>query len=141
MKTPMKRTALVTGAEGFIGSHLVGFLQANGWSVIGGCRSHSVNELPTLRNLEFVQCDLTDAQRVGEVFKEYEPTHVFHLGAQSLPTVSWADPVSTFESNIMGSLYVFEAVRKLKSSSVVVSACSSAEYGHVPESAIPVTEK
>jgi GDP-4-dehydro-6-deoxy-D-mannose reductase len=140
MKTPMKRTALVTGAEGFIGSHLVGFLQSNGWNVIGGCRSASVNELPTLRNLEFVQCDLTDAQRVGEVFKEYEPTHVFHLGAQSLPTVSWADPVSTFESNIMGSLYVFEAVRKLKRLPVVVSACSSAEYGHVLASAIPVTE-
>ena len=34
----MKRTALVTGAEGFIGSHLVSFLQAKGWNVIGGYR-------------------------------------------------------------------------------------------------------
>ena len=40
----------------------------------------------------------------------------------------------------MGSLYVFEAVRRLKRPSVVVSACSSAEYGYVPPSAIPVTE-
>jgi GDP-4-dehydro-6-deoxy-D-mannose reductase len=40
----------------------------------------------------------------------------------------------------MGSLHVFEAVRHMKRLPVVVSACSSAEYGHVPESAIPVTE-
>ena len=41
----------------------------------------------------------------------------------------------------MGSLYLFEAVRHLKRRPVVVSACSSAEYGHVPASAIPVTEE
>jgi GDP-4-dehydro-6-deoxy-D-mannose reductase len=136
----MKRTALVTGAEGFIGSHLVKFLQTKGWNVIGAYRLHGTNSFPKLRNLEFIQCDLTNGQRVEQVFKKYEPTHVFHLGAQSLPTVSWADPVSTFESNIMGSLHLFEAVRHMKCSPVVVSACSSAEYGHVPASAIPVTE-
>ena len=47
---------------------------------------------------------------------------------------------STFESNIMGSLYLFETVRQMKKRPVVVSACSSAEYGHVPPSAIPVKE-
>jgi GDP-4-dehydro-6-deoxy-D-mannose reductase len=49
--------------------------------------------------------------------------------------------VGTFESNIMGSLHVFEAIRHQKRPPVVVSACSSAEYGNVPPSAIPVTEE
>jgi GDP-4-dehydro-6-deoxy-D-mannose reductase len=137
----MKKTALVTGAEGFIGTHLVRYLQAKGWRVIGGYRPHGANSFPKLRNLEFVQCDLGNGQRVEQVFREYNPTHVFHLGAQSLPTISWADPVSTFESNIMGSLHLFEAVRHMRRSPVVVSACSSAEYGNVPASAIPVTEE
>ncbi len=137
----MKSTAFVSGAEGFIGSHLVKFLQAEGWNVVGGHRFHGVNSFPKLRNVEFVQCDLTNGQRVEEVFKKYEPAYVFHLGAQSLPTVSWADPVSTFQSNIMGSLHVFEAVRHMKDPPVVVSACSSAEYGNVPASAIPVKEQ
>jgi GDP-4-dehydro-6-deoxy-D-mannose reductase len=137
----MNKTALVTGAEGFIGSHLVGFLQAKGWKVIGGYLSHGTNLLPKLPNVRFVQCDLRNGQRIERLFKDYEPTHVFHLGAQSLPTLSWEDPVWTFESNIMGSLHLFEAVRHMKRRPVVVSACSSAEYGHVPASAIPVTEE
>ncbi len=136
----MKKTAFVTGAEGFIGSHLVVFLQATGWKVVGGYRLPGVNSFPVLRNLEFIHCDLTDRQRVEQAIRQCGPTHVFHLGAQSSPTVSWADPVSTFESNIMGSLHLFEAIRQLKRPPVVVSACSSAEYGHVPASAIPVTE-
>ena len=72
---------------------------------------------------------------------EHQPTHIFHLGAQSLPTASWADPVTTFESNIMGSLYLFEAARRMKKPPVIVSACSSAEYGNVPPAAIPVKEE
>jgi GDP-4-dehydro-6-deoxy-D-mannose reductase len=136
----MRKTAFVTGAEGFIASHLVGFLSGKGWKVIGGYLSHG-NSHPKMPNLRFVRCDLRNRRRVALLLREYEPTHVFHLGAQSLPTVSWEDPVGTFESNIMGSLHLLEAVRRMKRPPLVVSACSSAEYGHVPASAIPVTEE
>lgn len=135
------RTALVTGAEGFIGSHLVKFLQEKKWNVVGTYLSSRSSSFPVLSKVSFEQCDLRNGQRVEQVFRQYEPTHVFHLGAQSLPTVSWADPVGTFESNIIGSLHVFEAIRHQRRPPVVVSACSSAEYGHVPASAIPVKEK
>jgi len=134
------KIALVTGSEGFIGSHLARFLQAKGWSVIGGYHLHGTNSFPKLTRLSFVQCNLRNAQRVMRLLHEYQPTYVFHLAAQSLPTVSWEDPVGTFESNIMGSLHLFEAIRSMRHPPVVVSACSSAEYGHVPASAIPVNE-
>ena len=76
-----------------------------------------------------------------QIFKEYEPTHVFHLGAQSLPTVSWADPVSTFESNIMGSLHVFEAVRHMKRRSGSRFGLLECGVRACAASAIPVTEE
>ena len=138
--TRVKKTALVTGAEGFIGSHMVKFLHAKGWNVVGSYLRNDPVTSPKLPELSLMQCDLRNRQQVSEVLSQCQPTHIFHFGAQSLPTVSWADPVGTFESNIMGSLHLFEAVRHLKSFPVVVSACSSAEYGQVPQSAIPVTE-
>ncbi len=136
-----KQTALVTGAEGFIGSHLVKFLQSKGLSVVGSYAHPGPITFPKLPNLQFVQCDLRNGQRVTQLMSRYEPTYIFHLGAQSLPTASWADPVTTFESNVMGSLYLLEAARHSKRRPVIVSACSSAEYGNVPESAIPVKEE
>jgi GDP-4-dehydro-6-deoxy-D-mannose reductase len=137
----MKKIALVTGAEGFIGSHLVNFLHAEGWKVIGAYLNQGPVTAAKLQNVGFEQCDLRNGQRVSQILSEHQPTHVFHLGAQSLPTLSWSKPVETFESNIMGSLNLFEAVRRLKKLPVVVSACSSAEYGHVPPAAIPVSEE
>lgn len=137
----MKKTAFITGAEGFIGSTLIKYLQAKRWNVVGGYLPHSSPPSAKSTNLRYVQCDLRNGQRVTQLLVEHQPTHIFHLGAQSLPTVSWEDPVGTFESNVMGSLHLFEAVRHLKRTPVVVSACSSAEYGHVPASDIPVKEE
>ena len=134
------KIALVTGAEGFIGSHLVRFLHAKGWTVTGSYRLHGANSFPRLPRVNFAQCDISNGQSVTQLIARVQPNYIFHLAAQSLPTVSWADPVETFQSNIMGSLHLFEAVRNMKRRAVVVSACSSAEYGNVAPADIPVTE-
>jgi GDP-4-dehydro-6-deoxy-D-mannose reductase len=134
------KKAFVTGVDGFIGSHLASFLQTRGWHVVGSYLSEGRCTLSPTNHLRLVQCDLRNGQRISHLLYDHQPTHIFHLGAQSLPTVSWSDPVGTFEANVMGSLYLFEAIRHMKQRPVVISACSSAEYGNVPPSAVPVVE-
>jgi GDP-4-dehydro-6-deoxy-D-mannose reductase len=134
------RIAFVTGSEGFIGTRLTSFLLSKGWEVGAGTRLSGKQSSIASPRLHPVLCDLRDCERVAQVLREQAPTHVFHLGAESHPALSWADPVQVFASNIMGSLHLFEAIRQLKRPPVVVTACSSAEYGHVRSSCIPVGE-
>jgi GDP-4-dehydro-6-deoxy-D-mannose reductase len=132
--------AFITGAEGFIGSHLTRFLSHQGWKVIGGFYHPVAQDRAAPADVEMVHCDLSNGQRVAQLLRQYRPTHIFHLGAQSYPTISWQDPIGTFQANIMGSLNLLEAARYLDIPPVIVCACSSAEYGIVPAEAIPVTE-
>jgi GDP-4-dehydro-6-deoxy-D-mannose reductase len=136
----MSNRALVTGAEGFIGSNMVKFLCAKGWKVVGSYLQDEPVATPELPELTFLQCDLRNLRQVSQVLAQSHPTHIFHFAAQSLPTLSWTDPLGTFEANIMGSLHLFEAVRYLRWPPVVVSACSSAEYGRVADTDMPVKE-
>src|ERR1700678_816337 len=96
LKTPMTKIALVTGAEGFIGSNMVRFLHAKGWHVGGTYRQERQIPFAKLPNVDFVQCDLRNGQRATKVLAQYQPTRIFHFGAQSLPTVSWAEPQRRF---------------------------------------------
>jgi nucleoside-diphosphate-sugar epimerase len=76
----MNKAATVTGASGFIGSHLAKFLQAKGWKVIGGPLTR-LQFIPEVAE-HFVQYDLHNGPRMEQHFKRYEPIHVFHLGAE-----------------------------------------------------------
>jgi GDP-4-dehydro-6-deoxy-D-mannose reductase len=103
-----------------------------------------MEELP--QSLEIVELDIRNGERVASVFRRLRPDRVFHLAAQSYPTVSWEQPIETIEANVIGTTYIFEAIRSLRQEDpgydpVVVSACSSAEYGASLASASgPVSE-
>jgi GDP-4-dehydro-6-deoxy-D-mannose reductase len=124
---------LVTGATGMIGSHLVEHLlgQAPG-EVLG--TSFGVGALPP-PGLPLTALDVRDAEAVRDCVGRTRPAVIYHLAAQSLPTLSWRDPWTTMETNVQGTVNVFEAVRAVRASGdaeydpMVVVACSSAEYG------------
>jgi GDP-4-dehydro-6-deoxy-D-mannose reductase len=136
----MRKVALVTGARGFIGSHLVKMLQAEAWQVVGCYLEHMVDSFPNLSRVTFLQCDLRNGERVTHMLSEFKPSVVFHLAAQSFPTVSWEDPLFTMECNVLGSVNLLEGVRRMSTPPIFVAACSSAEYGNVDRRSIPVTE-
>ncbi len=109
------KTVLVTGHTGFKGSWLVFWLSQMGAKVIG----YSL-EAPTnpnhieLLNLDIVSIigDIRDLDKLNQVFSEYKPDIVFHLAAQPLVRLSYENPIETYETNVIGTLKVFEACRK-----------------------------
>jgi len=137
---PQPKRALVTGAEGFIGTHLVAFLLERHWQVVAGHRSSDAS-FHVASGLETVQCDLADLHQVKRAIRHTCPTHIFHLAAESLPAASWQDPVLVFRANILASLHLFEAIRELPYCPVVVAACSGSEYGAVSRTELPVDER
>ena len=56
--------------------------------------------------------DIRDYNKLGIVFKEYQPEIVFHLAAQPIVRESYKNPVYTYETNVMGTVHICECVRK-----------------------------
>lgn len=126
---------LVTGAGGMVGSHMVEMLYDRGDDVIGIWHKNKKNVEQIRLPIRFVQCDLRYGYGIDDIIMEHQPEQIYHLAAQSYPTVSWVSPAETIDVNINGQVAVYEAIKKVKKyknpgyDPMVVIACSSAEYG------------
>lgn len=110
------RRVLITGHTGFKGSWLSLWLLNLGAEVAG----YSVDVPSTPCNFELLglvssmhhyEGDIRDRARLAEVFDDFRPEIVFHLAAQSLVRRSYADPVTTFETNTIGMVNLLECIR------------------------------
>lgn len=116
------KTILITGHTGFKGSWLTYWLKQMGANVIG----YSL-EAPTEPNhismldLDIISIigDIKDLNTLSQTCSNYSPDIVFHLAAQSLVRQSYDDPIDTYETNVIGTLNVFEACRKENVKSIV----------------------
>lgn len=140
MRAMTGRSAVVFGAEGFIGGYLLRSLLARGIAPLAATLRTvpPTDRVPGARYLG--PCDVTDAGRVDRVLRAAEPEFVYHLAAISLPTVSWKEPGRTLTVNVQGTLNVLESVRRLRGDPRVFVACSSAEYGHGHRPGTPTRE-
>lgn len=133
-------TCLITGCEGFVGSHLADLLVAKGLPVHGMVYGESTN-LDHLKNsVTLHQCDLKDRNSVSEVVEMVRPDLVFHLAAQSFVTVSWEDPEETLKTNILGTFYLLESIRLAGLSPRIQVVGSSSVYGPCSEDEMPLHE-
>ena len=125
------KTVLVTGHTGFKGSWLSLWLKKLGAKVIG-----YAFEPPTkpnhfnLLNLDMnsIIDDIRDIEKVASVFIKYRPDIVFHLAAQSLVKESYKNPHETYETNVMGTVNLFEAIKKSKSVKAVLNITTDKCY-------------
>ena len=138
------RKVLVTGADGFIGSHLTQRLEAlganvrafvyyNSWSSIGWL-AQLPNEV--LSNVEIVTGDIRDTERVEMAVKGVE--QVFHLSSLIGIPYSYVAARSYVETNVIGALNVLEACRKSTNLEMLVHTSTSEVYGSART--VPITE-
>lgn len=108
---------LVTGHTGFKGSWLSIWLHELGAEVIGiGLDPYSEKDNFVLSGIgnkikADIRADIRDEKRMKEIFAEYKPEIVFHLAAQPLVRLSYDIPVETYETNVMGTIHIMEAIR------------------------------
>jgi len=116
--------ALVTGANGFVGSWLTAYLRDQGDEVVGIDR----------------EVDITDAEAVRHAFVAASPDAVYHLAARANVGESWVDPEDVLQVNAVGTLHVLEAARACPAPPRVLLTSSAEVYGSVVEDQLPVTE-
>ncbi len=131
------RAVLVTGHTGFKGAWLTLWLQSLGARVSG--LAVGVPTTPSLYELASVgddvhefRVDVRDYEAVLDALAQSQPEVVMHLAAQPFVRRSFVDPRVTYETNVMGTVNVLEAVRASASVRVVVNVTSDKCYANEP---------
>jgi len=125
------KKVFVTGNTGFKGSWLTLWLLELGASVVG----YSL-DVPTNPNhhrildpdFETIFGDVRDAAKLCKAIELFQPDVIFHMAAQSLVRKSYRSPVETFETNVIGTVNVFEACRQTDSIKAIINITSDKCY-------------
>lgn len=130
------KRVLVTGHTGFKGTWLTFLLKELGADVMGFALppepGPSHFELLGLQSrISHIVGDIRDASALYGALQAFQPEYVFHLAAQAIVKKSYADPVGTFGSNVMGSVYLLDAVRLCDSVRSLVYITSDKCYENV----------
>lgn len=127
------KTVLITGHTGFKGSWLSLCLNSLGAKVIGYSKDIPTN--PSLFKLadvssgiKTIKGDIRDYKKIYDVIIKSEPDIIFHLAAQSLVRESYSNPRNTFETNVMGTVNIFDTLRKNERKQVIVNVTSDKCY-------------
>lgn len=132
---------LITGMNGFAGSHLADFLltQPN-VQIFGAGIGATANIAHLGKRGAFISGDLTNARFVETLLTQTQPARIYHLAGQAFAPVSWRDPWATLEINIRAQVNVLHAAARLQSSARVLVVGSLDEYGRIEPRDLPITE-
>jgi GDPmannose 4,6-dehydratase len=143
-KTPVGKTALITGVTGQDGAYLSKLLLTKGYRVVGAMRRGTSPKLARLKfldvdkDVEFIDLELSEVTGLIRTIERVRPDELYNLAAQSFVSLSIEEPVYTLEVNALGFARLLEAVRTVKSDIRIYQASSSEMFGEPNES--PQTE-
>ncbi len=130
------KKVLVTGHTGFKGSWLVSWLLKLGAEVVGiskdiPTKPSMFEELKLDTKIKHYIEDIRNLDKIVEIFASEKPDILFHLAAQPIVSVSYANPIETLSSNIMGTANVLEALRVLNNKCTAIIITSDKCYDNV----------
>lgn len=134
------RRVLVTGAVGFVGRHLVEYLQSYSDLEVIGTGRRAPEADGSLR-IEHVRADLTVLEQVETLVRVARPDFVVHLAAQPSVAESWRDPVGTITNNLVAQQNLLQCLVAAAPEARVLVVGSSEEYGLVHPEDLPVDEE
>ncbi len=134
--------ALITGMNGFAGSHLADFLLTQpGMQLFGAGIGATANIAHVIERVTFTLGDLTDARFCEMLLAQTQPTHIFHLAGQAFAPVSWQDPWTTLEINLRAQVNVLHAAARMQSAARILVIGSMDEYGRIEPRDLPIAEE
>jgi GDPmannose 4,6-dehydratase len=101
---------------------------------------HLLKKANKNERLNFKYADLNDLSSLIKCINEVKPDYVFHLAAQSFPQVSFSEPINTFQTNIVGTYNLLDAIKILKLKPKIHICSSSEIFGKVSKENIPIKE-
>ena len=116
--------ALITGGTGFVGKHLVPFLQQRGSQVAVLAQACCVD----VANVNWYEADIRDEQAVRSAVRDFKPAHIYHLAAISAVDFSWNNPRLTYEVNVFGTLNVIQAAINLPTPVRILNVSTAQVY-------------
>ncbi|OGQ99690.1 MAG: CDP-glucose 4,6-dehydratase [Deltaproteobacteria bacterium RIFOXYD12_FULL_55_16] len=127
------RRVMITGHTGFKGSWLAFLLKEVGAEVLGYAlpAEQPMSHFAALgldKSIHHLEADVRDGAKLAKSMTGFQPEFVFHLAAQALVRSSYAEPKATFETNVMGSVNLLEAVRQCESVRALVYITSDKCY-------------
>lgn len=133
---------LITGANGFVGTHLVSYLSAHTDLELFGAIITPPEEDTRLRDyaIHLHQVDFRDEEKVKTLLLNIKPDIVFHLAAQAFVPASFKNPWETLENNIKGQLNLFQSMLSLELDARVLVVSSAEVYGAIKPDENPVNE-
>jgi GDP-4-dehydro-6-deoxy-D-mannose reductase len=133
---------LVTGARGFVGSHLIELLRREepATTVHGIVSPRGSLPAAPAPGARLFEADLDDPAAVAAVVAEARPDAIVHLAGQSSVQQSWLDPGGTLRTNVLGVVHVLDAARQAGLRPAVLVVGSAEEYGAVAEAELPIRE-
>lgn len=130
---------LVTGGNGFIGSHLVKRLVDRKLKVIVPYIEIDKQSYFHQHNLdkktEFIRCDLRNFKKTFNLIKDNKIDFIFHLAAEAIVEKAVVNPLETFSTNIMGTVNVLEAARQSGKITGIIVTSSDKAYGKIKQAA------